>query len=76
MIQLDWMGNIDVLLDAVPDNAASVRAPSMVRVSQAVKDLTAGSGLTFEDTGEYELKGIPDHQRVYRVVSRQKAGAR
>ena len=28
MIQLDWMGNVDVLLDAVPDNAASVRALS------------------------------------------------
>ena len=29
-------------------------------VSQTVKDLVAGPGLTFEDSGEHELKGVPD----------------
>lgn len=43
--------------------------PSQVLVSQTVKDLTAGSGLRFEDAGERELKGIPDRWRLYRVVS-------
>jgi class 3 adenylate cyclase len=33
-----------------------------------VRDLTAGSGIAFEDAGEYELKGIPDRWRVYRAV--------
>ena len=33
--------------------------PSEVLVSQTVKDLAAGSGLTFEDSGEHELKGVP-----------------
>jgi hypothetical protein len=33
------------------------------------KDLVAGSGLTFEDAGEHELKGVPDRWRVYAVVS-------
>jgi pimeloyl-ACP methyl ester carboxylesterase/class 3 adenylate cyclase len=42
--------------------------PSEVFVSQTVKDLTAGSGLTFEDAGEHELKGVPDRWRLYRVV--------
>jgi pimeloyl-ACP methyl ester carboxylesterase len=42
--------------------------PSEVVVSQTVKDLTAGSGLTFEDAGEYELKGVPDRWRLYRVA--------
>jgi hypothetical protein len=37
-------------------------------VSQTVKDLTAGSGLGFEDAGKHELKGVPDHWRLYRVV--------
>ena len=41
--------------------------PSEILVSQTVKDLTAGSGLTFEDAGEYELKGVPDRWRLYRV---------
>ena len=45
-------------------------APSDVLVSQTVKDLVAGSGLTFEDAGDLELKGIPDRWHVYRVVDR------
>jgi class 3 adenylate cyclase len=43
--------------------------PSEVLVSQTVKDLVAGSGLTFEDAGEHELKGVPDRWRLYRVVN-------
>jgi pimeloyl-ACP methyl ester carboxylesterase/class 3 adenylate cyclase len=41
---------------------------SQVLVSQTVKDLVAGSGLTFEDAGEYALKGVPDRWRLYRVT--------
>jgi class 3 adenylate cyclase len=44
---------------------------SEVLVSQTVRDLVAGSGLTFEDAGEHELRGVPDRWRVYRVVSEQ-----
>jgi class 3 adenylate cyclase len=43
--------------------------PSEVLATQTVRDLTAGSGLTFEDTGEYELKGVPDRWHLYRVVA-------
>jgi class 3 adenylate cyclase/pimeloyl-ACP methyl ester carboxylesterase len=48
---------------------ASNAGPSQVLVSQTVKDLVAGSGLTFEDAGKHELKGVPDRWRLYRVVS-------
>jgi class 3 adenylate cyclase len=48
---------------------ASTAGPSEVRVSQTVKDLVAGSGLTFEDAGEHELKGVPDRWRLYSVAS-------
>jgi class 3 adenylate cyclase len=44
--------------------------PSEVLVSRTVKDLTAGSGLTFQDAGEHELKGVPDRWHLYRVVER------
>lgn len=44
--------------------------PSEVLVSQTVKDLVTGSGLTFQDGGEHELKGVPDRWRLYRVMSR------
>jgi class 3 adenylate cyclase len=38
-----------------------------ILVSATVKDLTAGSGLQFEDAGEHELKGVPDRWHLYRV---------
>jgi pimeloyl-ACP methyl ester carboxylesterase len=44
-----------------------VAGPSEVLVSQTVRDLTAGSGLSFEDAGEHELKGVPDTWRLYRA---------
>jgi class 3 adenylate cyclase len=34
--------------------------PSQVLVSRTVRDLTAGSGLAFEEAGEYELRGVPE----------------
>ena len=39
-----------------------------VLASSTVKDLVAGSGLTFEDAGEHRFKGVPDPWRLYRVV--------
>jgi class 3 adenylate cyclase len=48
---------------------ASQAGPGEVLVSSTVKDLVAGSGLTFEDAGEYALKGVPDRWRLYRVLS-------
>jgi len=46
---------------------ASLAGPSEVLVSSTVRDLTAGSGLVYEDAGEHELKGVPDRWRLYRV---------
>ena len=48
---------------------AALAGPGEVLVSSTVKDLVAGSGLTFEDAGEHELKGIPDMWHLYRVAS-------
>jgi class 3 adenylate cyclase len=46
---------------------AALAGPSEVWVSSTVKDLVTGSGLTFEDAGEHELKGVPDRWHLYRV---------
>jgi class 3 adenylate cyclase len=46
----------------------SLAGPGEVLASSTVKDLTAGSGLLFEDAGEHELQGVPDRWRLYRVV--------
>ncbi len=47
---------------------AALAGPSEVLVSSTVKDLVAGSGLTFVDAGEHELKGVPDGWHLYRVT--------
>jgi len=41
--------------------------PDEVLVSSTVKDLVAGSGLTFEDRGARQLKGVPDEWRLFAV---------
>jgi len=38
-------------------------------VSRTVKDLVAGSGLSFQDFGTHSLKGIPDAWQLYRVAA-------
>jgi class 3 adenylate cyclase len=48
---------------------AGVAGPRDVLVSRTVKDLTAGSGFSFADRGEHELKGVPDRWQVYRVCA-------
>jgi class 3 adenylate cyclase len=47
---------------------AALGGPSEVLVSSTVKDLVVGSGLTFEDAGEHELKGVPDRWHLYRAT--------
>jgi class 3 adenylate cyclase len=61
----DKIGGLAVTIGA---RVAAMARPSEVRISQTVKDLVAGSGLSFEDAGEHELKGVPDRWRLYRVV--------
>jgi class 3 adenylate cyclase len=39
-----------------------------VLVSSTVKDLVAGSGLTFHDRGTHTLRGVPDDWRLFAVV--------
>jgi class 3 adenylate cyclase/pimeloyl-ACP methyl ester carboxylesterase len=40
-----------------------------VLVSRTVRDLSAGSGLTFESLGAQRLKGLPEEIEVYRVAN-------
>jgi class 3 adenylate cyclase/pimeloyl-ACP methyl ester carboxylesterase len=45
----------------------AVAGPGEVVVSSVVRDLTAGSGLVFDDAGEHDLKGIPEPWRLFRT---------
>jgi class 3 adenylate cyclase/pimeloyl-ACP methyl ester carboxylesterase len=69
-------GEVELEGDAVRGIAVHVGArlaalaePGQVLATGTVKDLVAGSGLTFEDAGEHELKGIPDGWHLYSVAS-------
>ncbi len=62
------VGGLGVLIGA---RVGSKAQASEILVSQTVKDLTAGSGLSFEDAGEHELKGVPDRWHLFRVVNEE-----
>ncbi len=44
--------------------------PGEVLASRTVRDLSAGSGLAFEDHGLHRLKGIPEEINIFRVQAR------
>jgi class 3 adenylate cyclase len=61
-------GKLAGITVSIGARVASLAEPSRVVVSQTVKDLVAGSGFSFEDAGEHELKGVPERWRLYRVA--------
>ena len=61
-------GKVGGLAVVIGSRVGSLARASEVLATQTVKDLTAGSGLSFEDAGEHELKGVADRWRLYRVI--------
>jgi class 3 adenylate cyclase len=47
---------------------SSEARPDEVLVTSTVRDLTTGSGLTFVDRGEHQLKGVPGSWHLYALV--------
>lgn len=58
----DNIGGISVHLGA---RVAALAGPREVLVSRTVRDLAEGSGLSFTDRGEHELKGVRDNWQIY-----------
>jgi class 3 adenylate cyclase len=48
---------------------SALAQPGEVLVSRTVVDLVVGSGVTFEDRGDQELKGVPGSWRLFSVAS-------
>lgn len=61
----DDVGGIGVNIGS---RVAALAGPGEVWVSRTVKDLATGSGLSFEDRGRHELKGVPDEWELYSLV--------
>jgi class 3 adenylate cyclase len=60
------LGGIAVHIGA---RIAAIAAPGEVLVSSTVRDLVAGSGLTFEDRPVQPLKGVPGEWRLFAVTA-------
>lgn len=52
----------------IAQRVMSVAAPGEVIVSRTVKDLVAGSGLSFDERGTTKLKGVPDTWQLHAVA--------
>ncbi len=48
---------------------SALAAPGEVLVTRTVRDLVAGSGISFEERGEHELKGVPDRWTLYAAAN-------
>ena len=57
--------NIGGLAVHIGARVAARAAASEVLVSSTVKDLVAGSGISFEDRGSHQLKGVPDEWHIF-----------
>jgi len=62
-------GKVAGIAVAIGARVSALAAADEVLVSQTVKDLVAGSGITFEDRGLAELKGVPGKWQLYSVAS-------
>ncbi|MGI8864514.1 MAG: adenylate/guanylate cyclase domain-containing protein [Solirubrobacteraceae bacterium] len=69
-------GEIELIGDDVGGIAVHIGArvsasarPGEVLVSGTVKDLVVGSGITFDDRGETELKGVPGRWRLWAATA-------
>lgn len=67
-------GEIDIVGDDVAGIGVHIAArvmssaePGEVWVSRTVADLVTGSGFSFDDRGEHELKGVPGRWALYAV---------
>jgi class 3 adenylate cyclase len=61
--QTDVLGIAVHIAARVMDEAAA----GEVMISRTVKDLVAGSGIKFEDTGEHSLKGLDEKWQLYKI---------
>lgn len=61
-------GKVAGIAVSIGARIAGVAGPGEVLISSTVKDLVAGSGLTFDDRGTHQLKGVPGDWRLYALA--------
>ncbi|MEA2199053.1 MAG: hypothetical protein QOJ25_3104 [Solirubrobacteraceae bacterium] len=67
--EIEVMGNdVGGLAVHIGARVAAIAAPGEVLVSGTVKDLVVGSGISFQERGTRELKGVPGEWRLFAVA--------
>jgi pimeloyl-ACP methyl ester carboxylesterase len=66
-IELEPDGGVRGLAVHIGARIAALAGAGEVLTSRTVKDLVAGSGLSFQDRGEAVLKGVPDEWQIFAV---------
>ena len=62
-------GKVAGIAVSIGARVSAMAGAGEVLVSQTVKDLVVGSGITFEDRGVQQLKGVPGEWRLYSVAA-------
>jgi class 3 adenylate cyclase len=62
----DDLGGIGV---HIGERVSALAGPNDVLVSSTLRELVIGSGLEFDDRGDYQLKGVPGEWRLFAVAS-------
>jgi class 3 adenylate cyclase/DNA-binding CsgD family transcriptional regulator len=57
----------------VAARVASLAGPGEILVSATTRDLVAGSGLSLDERGDFEMQGLGERRRVYALSGRQSA---
>jgi pimeloyl-ACP methyl ester carboxylesterase/DNA-binding winged helix-turn-helix (wHTH) protein len=69
-------GKVGGIAAEIGAQVAKKAAPDEVLVSSTVKDLVAGSGISFEDRGAHQLPGVPGEWRLFAVERGSKSETR
>jgi class 3 adenylate cyclase len=68
--EVELAGNrVEGLAVHIGARVAASAGAGQVLVSRTVKDLVAGSGLSFQDAGTHSLKGVPEEWQLFRVAT-------
>ena len=62
-------GDIAGLTVHIAARVSTAAGPGEILVSQTVRDIVLGSGLSFDDRGEHDLKGVPGRWRLYSLAN-------
>ena len=62
-------GDIGGIAVHIASRISGLATGGQILASRTVKDLVAGSGISFREIGEYTLKGVPDSWQVYEAFA-------